>query len=62
MQRAKALFERAGMTVIPFPVDFKVAAGRSITVLDFLPTAGAMAQTEMAMREGYGLLYYFVIR
>jgi uncharacterized SAM-binding protein YcdF (DUF218 family) len=62
MPRARRLFERAGISVIPFPVDFKVSAGRTVSVLDFLPTAGALAQTELAWREGYGRLFYFVVR
>ena len=62
MSRARLLFERAGMSVIPFPVDFKVSAGRSVSLLDFLPTAEALQQTEMAMREGYGRLYYLIVR
>ncbi len=62
MARARRLFERAGMLVIPFPVDFKVSVGRTTSVLDFLPTAWALAQTEMAMREEYGRLFYFVVR
>ena len=62
MPRAQVLFERAGLTVVPFPVDFKVSAGGTVSVLDFLPSGGALAQTEMAMREGYGQLFYFVVR
>ena len=62
MSRARRLFEQAGMTVIPFPVDFKVSTRRSVTLLDFLPTAEALQQTEMAMREGYGRLYYLIVR
>ena len=62
MRRARALFERAGMLVIPFPVDFKVSAGRTLSVLDFLPNAAALQKTELAMREGYGRLFYFVVR
>ena len=62
MPRARMLFERAGMSVIPFPVDFKVPAGGTLSVLAFLPTAAALAQTEMAMREWYGRLYYLVVR
>jgi uncharacterized SAM-binding protein YcdF (DUF218 family) len=62
MPRARRLFERAGMSVIPFPVDFKVSAARVISVLDFLPAAGALTQTEIAMREWYGRLYYLVVR
>jgi uncharacterized SAM-binding protein YcdF (DUF218 family) len=62
MQRARRLFERAGVSVIPFPVDFKVPAGGTLSVLAFLPTAAALAQTELAMREWYGRLFYFVVR
>ena len=62
MPRARTLFEREGMSVTPFPVDFKVSAGRSVTLLDFLPTAEALQQTEMAMREGYGRLFYLIVR
>lgn len=62
MPRARRLFERAGMFVIPFPVDFQVSAGGALTVLAFLPTAAALQQTELAMREGYGRLFYFVVR
>ena len=62
MPRARVLFERAGLSVIPFPVDFQVSAGGHMSVLAFLPTAGALAQTELAMREGYGRLFYLVVR
>lgn len=62
MPRARQLFERAGMSVIPFPVDFKVSAGGTLSVLALLPTAEALQQTEMALREGYGRLFYFVVR
>jgi uncharacterized SAM-binding protein YcdF (DUF218 family) len=60
MPRAQRLFERAGLKVVPFPVDFKVSAGSELGSMDFLPSAGAMAQTEMAWREMYGHLYYWV--
>jgi uncharacterized SAM-binding protein YcdF (DUF218 family) len=62
MSRARMLFERTGMSVIPFPVDFKVPAGHGLSVLAFLPTTAALARTEMAMREGYGRLFYLVVR
>lgn len=62
MSRARMLFERTGMSVIPFPVDFKVSAGQGLSVLAFLPTAAALAQTEMTMREWYGRLFYLVVR
>ena len=62
MSRARRLFERAGLSVIPFPVDFQLSAGRTVTVLDFLPTAAAEAQTELAMREWYGRLFYLIVK
>lgn len=62
MARARRLFERAGLTVMPFPVDFQVSAGGGVNVMDVLPTAAALGQTEMAWREMYGRLFYFVVR
>lgn len=62
MPRAQTLFERAGMSVIPFPVDFKVSTGGTVSVVAFMPTASALAQMEMAMREGYGRLFYSVVK
>jgi uncharacterized SAM-binding protein YcdF (DUF218 family) len=62
MPRARQLFERAGISVIPFPVDFKVSASGALSVLIFLPTAAALQETELALREGYGRLFYFVVR
>lgn len=62
LPRARVLFERAGMTVIPFPVDFRASVGGATSVTDFLPSGGALAQTEMALREVYGRLFYFVVR
>lgn len=62
MARARQLFERVGLTVVPFPVDFQVPAGGALSVIDFLPSAGALSQTEMAWREMYGRLFYMVVR
>jgi len=60
MSRAQYLFTHAGLDVTPFPVDFQVSAGGKLGVMDFLPSADALAQTEMAWREMYGRLYYEV--
>jgi len=60
MPRAQGLFERAGFHVSAFPVDFDVSDGRVFSVIDFLPAAGALKQTEMALREMYGRVYYRV--
>ena len=57
MPRARLLFERAGLRVTPFPVDFRSGAG-TVNMFDFLPSAAALSQTHMAMREMYGRLFY----
>jgi uncharacterized SAM-binding protein YcdF (DUF218 family) len=61
MKRAQWLFERAGLQVAPFPVDFQVSAGRTLSPIDFLPTAGALSQTERAWREIYGRIFYYLL-
>lgn len=55
--RARQLFEQAGLAVSVFPVDF-YGTGGGTSVMDVLPTAGALTQTQMALRELYGRLYY----
>jgi uncharacterized SAM-binding protein YcdF (DUF218 family) len=60
MSRAQYLFTHAGLEVTPFPVDFQVSAGGEVDVMDFLPSADALAQTERAWREMYGRMYYGV--
>jgi len=57
MRRAKLLFERAGMNVAGFPVDFQVSAGRRMTVLDFIPQAGCLGDLETGLKEVYGWLW-----
>lgn len=62
MVRAQKLFEREGLKVIPFPVNFQVSAGGALSVIDFLPSAGALSLTERAWREMYGRMFYLVVR
>lgn len=57
MARAKVLFKREGIRVIPYPVDFKVSVDR-ITPMDFLPSTTSLALTDIAVREFIGLFYY----
>lgn len=61
MKRAQLLFERAGLQVAPYPVDFQVSAGKTLSPIDFLPTAGALRQTENAWREIYGRIFYYLL-
>jgi uncharacterized SAM-binding protein YcdF (DUF218 family) len=62
MRRAKMLFKRAGLEVIPFRVDFQVSEGRKLSILDFMPQGESLRQAETALREVYGYLYYLVKR
>jgi uncharacterized SAM-binding protein YcdF (DUF218 family) len=61
MARAQQMFERAGFTVVPFPVDFGVSTAGTLSVLDFVPTALALARTQVAVREAYGRLFYRIV-
>jgi uncharacterized SAM-binding protein YcdF (DUF218 family) len=61
MRRSRLLCARAGFQVVPFPVDFRVSAGRAFTMLDLLPTANSLSQTETALRAWYGCLSYQLV-
>jgi uncharacterized SAM-binding protein YcdF (DUF218 family) len=60
MYRAKRLFEKAGFIVIPYKVDYKTAGKCTITIMDFLPSAGNLGITETGIREILGRLYYLI--
>lgn len=60
MQRARRLFEAAGFTVLPFPVDFAISDAGRLGVMDFVPTAPALNRTQIALRETYGRLFYLL--
>jgi uncharacterized SAM-binding protein YcdF (DUF218 family) len=60
MARAAWLFKHAGVDFTPFPVGFQRDSRRPRTLLDFLPHADALATTETALRESYGMIYYRV--
>jgi len=57
-RRALLLFEQAGFIVEPFRVDYRVDDTLDVTVLRFLPSAEALYQSEQALRELLGWLYY----
>ncbi len=61
MPRARQHFERQGLVVDPFSVDFSVSQGTRRTVLDFLPSVDALDKTQTALRELYGRAYYGLI-
>lgn len=58
MPRAQRLFEGTGLAVTPFPVDFQVSEAGVLSVIDFVPSAGALERTQTAVREVYGRLFY----
>ncbi|MGA1029135.1 MAG: YdcF family protein [Flavobacteriaceae bacterium] len=58
MKRAKGLFEKKGIEVIPHKVDYKTPPKLSANLIDFLPTASALENTETGLRELLGRLYY----
>ncbi len=59
MSRAEMLFRRAGLEVIPFPVDFQTKLG--ITPRSFIPNGDALHQTDAALHEIYGRVYYWIV-
>ncbi len=61
MPRAQFLFEREGITVHPYAVDFKTEAAAP-TPMDYLPSVRALALTDIALRELIGRLYYRLIK
>ncbi len=62
MLRAKYLFEKQGLTVIPFPVDFQASGGWSrsflLDPLQWLPQAYNFNSSSIAIREILGRIYY----
>ena len=62
MPRAAWLFRRAGVECTVFPVDFRVNPEQPYTFFDFLPNGGALSDTETALREIYGNLFYRIFR
>lgn len=59
MPRAMDVFLAQGLDVVPYPVDFKVRAEKT-TFMAYLPSASALAQTSLYVREMLGRAYYNV--
>jgi uncharacterized SAM-binding protein YcdF (DUF218 family) len=58
MYRAKRLFEKQGIEVIPYKVDYKVGRNEEIVIMDFLPDTESIKLTETGIREIIGRLFY----
>ena len=59
MTRAQSLFARAGLSVVPYAVDFRNAAG-NLSPADWLPNANALDKFETAWREILGQAFYAI--
>jgi uncharacterized SAM-binding protein YcdF (DUF218 family) len=58
MLRARRLFEKQGIEVIPYKVDYNVNRNKVMVVMDLLPNAESLKLTETGIREVIGRLYY----
>jgi len=61
LPRAAWLFQKAGVAFTAFPVDFR-RRPNPITLIDFLPRGESLEDTETALREIYGNLFYRLSR
>ena len=57
MPRAKKVFEASNIKVIPFAVDF-INSHQKLTFMNFIPSADALNDTSLFVREMTGRLYY----
>jgi hypothetical protein len=53
-------FNSVGIEVNSFKVDYKTAGNSTVTILDFLPSAGNLELTETGVREILGRLFYVI--
>ena len=60
MYRAKRLFEKQGIEVIPYKIDYKVERNKEVTIIDYLPSSDNLKITESGIREIIGRLFYLV--
>jgi uncharacterized SAM-binding protein YcdF (DUF218 family) len=60
MYRSKRLFEKKGIEVIPYKVDYKVGRNKEIVIMDFLPDTESIKLTETGIREIIGRLFYLI--
>ena len=62
MRRAQRLFERQGLAVVPFPVDFQARGAWAGSLwrdpTQWLPSANALNESSRAIRELLGRLFY----
>jgi len=57
MYRAKRLFNKEGIEVISFKVDYKVGVNKEMLIMDLLPNAESLKLTETGIREMIGRFF-----
>ncbi len=57
MKRATGEFEKVGTKPIPAPTDFKIKTGK-YTLLDFFPEPQNLRNSNLALHEYFGILWY----
>ncbi len=64
MNRARLLFERAGLEVVPAPTDFEYSCSAEARLRpgEFFPTADAMAKNAYAIKEWVAIFGYRLLR
>jgi uncharacterized SAM-binding protein YcdF (DUF218 family) len=60
MYRAKMLFKKQGFEIIPYKVDYKSERNKKITIIDFLPSAEYLKNTEIGFKEFLGRSIYLL--
>lgn len=58
MPRAVGVFRKAGINVIPFPVDIAIVNTTGSGLFDWLPSVDALNMTTTAIHEWLGIFYY----
>lgn len=58
MRRARFLFEREGVDVVPYPTAFRTWDGKRYGGQDWLPTASALRNSVLAFKEYLGYAWY----
>lgn len=56
MSRAKQMFSKTGLTVMPAATEFR--SRKPLSVADFIPSAGALQTSHYALHEWIGIIWY----
>ncbi len=60
IRRAKYLFEKTGLEIIPYSSGYLCEKDKCLSVFDFLPNAGDLRKSAIAVKETIGIIFYFV--